>query len=118
MFHDARFELEDCEIEAKDYARILQSPAAKPKLRAYMEIISEREKSFVFHMRSISHQFSHKSSKKDKTVETLVKADLVSLHARLIAAQMKVGAAERRWKYLVYRVKMTEVCRVDCVADG
>eukprot|EP00607_Mallomonas_marina_P010667 CAMPEP_0182422582 /NCGR_PEP_ID=MMETSP1167-20130531/8305_1 /TAXON_ID=2988 /ORGANISM="Mallomonas Sp, Strain CCMP3275" /LENGTH=257 /DNA_ID=CAMNT_0024600751 /DNA_START=271 /DNA_END=1041 /DNA_ORIENTATION=- len=90
---DARYELEDCEEEVK---RVSQTSQGNPEITNMALIMSDRVSSFNFSCRSTSLLHSQRKSKNDKK-ETYEKKDLITLHKRLIQAQLKVLACDRRW---------------------
>ncbi len=112
-FHSARYELEDCENEAKLVVELLNrgSNSTYEELKEYSNILTARISTFEFAMRSTTSKYSKHKVEIDQNKE-ITKATLVDLHARVIAAQLKASASERRWKSLVYRVKYTVVSKV------
>jgi hypothetical protein len=60
-------------------------------------------------MRSSTSKYSAPKNEKALKEEDITKSYLALLHGRVIAAQLKASASERRWKHLVYHAKFTIV---------
>ena len=110
-FHDARFELEDCEIEAKRLSQKINSSETYAEFVPYIEIIKERIESFDFKGKSMSRQYSQQMEKPVSDEKDVRKA-LVSLHARLLTAQRQIMASSRRWISLLETVRYLEVSKI------
>lgn len=105
-FHDARFELEDCEAQAKLTYESFDLPTSDRSLKPLIETIKTMVDSFEFAFRSNSNKFrSVKASEKKPITE---KAPLVALHARVKTAQLRVKSSERRWRNLLIQVKFLQ----------
>jgi hypothetical protein len=107
-FHDARFELEDCEIEAKHLNQKINSSETYAEFVPYIKIIKERIESFDFKGKSMSRQYSQQIEKPASDDKDIRKA-LVSLNARLLTAQRQIMASSRRWISLLETVRYLEV---------
>ena len=113
-FHDARFELEDCESEVARTVEAFDLPDSDRSLKPFLETIKERSDTFVFALRSTSNKFRNiKESKKVSPVSS--RKQLVDLHARVKKAQLRVLAGERRWRSLLLKVKVEQVCVCVCL---
>lgn len=115
-FHDARFDLEDCEIEAKRLRKLAEDPKTDPVLRGYFDLIQQKIDSFDFKGKSSSHQFSQRppdagspAMKPLPTDSPGLRKALVGLNWRLNAAQRRIMASSRRWTTLLDTVKTLEV---------
>ena len=79
-------------------------------LEKYTIIVQERVASFAYAGRSTSLQFTNTHNTREKQVPTpATKKGLMALNKRIIQAQLKVLACDRRWKNLLLRVKLLEV---------
>mmetsp|Transcript_2258 Transcript_2258/g.3469 ORF Transcript_2258/g.3469 Transcript_2258/m.3469 type:complete len:696 (-) Transcript_2258:95-2182(-) len=104
-FHDARFELEDCEAEVKRVMDSFESSLSDRSLKPLADIIQQRVQSFDFALRSTSNKH-RKMNSSDKVA--IDKKSLVALHGRVKRAQLRVTAAEHRWRNLLLKVKVEE----------
>mmetsp|Transcript_4197 Transcript_4197/g.7745 ORF Transcript_4197/g.7745 Transcript_4197/m.7745 type:complete len:741 (-) Transcript_4197:115-2337(-) len=133
--HDARFKLEDVELKANTMLEAFDSPSnTQTELTPMVETIRRKLNGFEFALRSTSTKFLKKNVDKRKKEEKgesggffsgifgrssgnassveaaviLEKKDLISLHAKLINAQMRASSAERRWRSLVLNIRGEE----------
>jgi hypothetical protein len=106
-FHDARFELEDCETQVQQTMDSLDHPESDRSLRPYAEIIKRLTEDFEFAFRSNSNKFRKVKAVAKQPVNE--KSKLVALQARVKMAQLKVKSAERRWRNLLIEVKFLQV---------
>ena len=106
-FHDARFELEDCEAEVQTMIESLSLRDSDPSLLPLGEIIRSLVETFQFALRSSSNKFRSVTSKEITPIRD--RRILVDLHARVKRAQLRATAAERRWKDLLMKVKFLQV---------
>lgn len=77
-FHDARFDLEDCEIEAKRLKPLVDASGVDLDLKGYYCLIEEAIQNFEFKGKSTSQQYSQRSnvakiSRDDDLEKALVK---------------------------------------------
>lgn len=106
-FHDARFELEDCEAEVETMIGSLSQTDSDPSLIPLGETIKSLVDTFQFALRSSSNKFRSVTSKEIAPIRN--RKVLVDLHARVKRAQLRATAAERRWKDLLVKVKFLQV---------
>lgn len=106
-FHDARFELEDCETQVKNVIEALDLPDSDRALKPYGETVSKLVDNFEFAFRSNSNKFRKVKAAEKKPITE--KGQLVSLQARVKTAQLRVKSAERRWRNLLIQVKFLQV---------
>lgn len=105
-FCDARFELEDCEEEEQ---RVGREAVGKDKEIEHMaQVIRQRVQSFNYEGRSMSLQYARHGSKDETKQTPVTRKGLVALNKRLIQAQLKVLAGDRRWRILLSRAKILE----------
>lgn len=112
-YQEARYELEDCELEVGRAVDTLNRPenASKSNLKKYTEILHKKVSNFVFASRSHSRQFAKGSLGPPAAAQALDnKAALVELHSRLMRAQMRARSCDRRWRVLLKKCKRVEVC--------
>ena len=95
-FQDARFNLEDCELEVIQVARKLAGNKHS-ELSKYVLQLQEEVANFEFKGRIFSRRLSITQRNGDDSVPD-DKISLVALHARLKLAQMKVRHADKRWR--------------------
>lgn len=106
-FHDARFELEDCETKIQQTIESFDLPESNRALKPFAETIKQSSDDFDFAFRSNSNKFRKvKASAKEPVTE---KSQLVALHARVKNAQLRVKSSERRWRNLLTEVKFLQV---------
>lgn len=108
-FHDARFELEDCEAEVARTAEAFEQEGSDRSLRVFMDIIKKTTDEFVFTLRSSSNKFRNTKTKEQRLGPITEKKQLVKLHARVKMAQLRVLAGERRWRALLLKAKVQQV---------
>lgn len=106
-FHDARFELEDCETEVDIILQGLKLPESDTSLLPLGETIKDLVDKFQFALRSTSNKFRSVTSKEILPVRD--RKQLVDLHAKVKRSQLRATAAERRWKSLLLTVKLLQV---------
>lgn len=111
-YQEARYDLEDCEIEVKRVSEILEKAGPNSELALsigqYVTILKEKVANFTFAGRSSSRAYGNKNHPAlNKTYST--KAEMVALHQRLITAQLKARASEQRWRHLVKECKIYQV---------
>ena len=83
-FHDARFDLEDCEIEAATLKPLVDAPGVDIRLRGYLCVIEEVIRAFEFRGKSTSRQFSQRPR------EINTSTNVATLEKRLIALVDKI----------------------------
>lgn len=105
-FHDARFDLEDCETDVQNMIQAFNLPESDSSLKVLCEIIKKLVDNFPFALRSASNKFRHVTQKEIQPITD--RSTLVTLHARVKTSQLRVTAAERRWKNLLIRVKLLQ----------
>lgn len=105
-FCDARFELEDCEEEEQRVAR--ECIGMDKEIEQMAEVVRGRVQSFTYEGRSTSLQYARHGSKDETKQTPVTKKGLVALNKRLIQAQLKVLAGDRRWRILLTRAKRLE----------
>jgi hypothetical protein len=106
-FHDARFELEDCETEVQTMIEGLNLSESDSSLKPLGETIKNLVDNFPFALRSTSNKFRSMTSKDLSPIRH--RKDLVNLHARVKLSQLRATAAERKWKDLLISVKLLQV---------
>lgn len=125
-YQTARYELEDCEAEVTKVANIMKMyerggdnmPYLKDEIGRYVHILQDKTENFQFSERSrsrananrrggTSNQQLQPTSTEIETVTS--KTYLISLHARLMNAQIKARASERRWKVLITECRRQQV---------
>lgn len=112
-FQETRYSLEDCELEVRQVAQ-KQSVKDDLELSKFVFLLQNEVAEFEFPGRAMSRRFTGNSgdtsrSNGDGIRQDVDKAFLVSLNARLKQAQMRVRAAEKKWKSLVLRATKLEV---------
>ena len=116
-YHEARYDLEDCEAEVSRLYEAATDRRAVVKCSeecfGYIAVIRDRAINFEFSERSTSLKHSGSDTDggaiQDRDVSSLLtKSNLSSLHAKLSRIQRKVKATERRWKSLVQDCKNLE----------
>jgi hypothetical protein len=93
-YQEARYELEDCEYEVNLAAEHYNKHG--PELQPLIAILSNKVSNFEFDARSTTRR-----GKGGDVSMVRTKAEIVSLHARLLNAQMKARACDRHWKVLL-----------------
>jgi hypothetical protein len=112
-FQDARYEMEDCEVEIHKIIGILDksgSAALRNEVGPFVDILNDKISNFQFGQRSKSRAFvrGFQAERVDDN-ELVSKNHLIKLHARLMTAQIKARAAERRWNVLLAECERQEV---------
>lgn len=111
-YQEARYELEDCELEVTKISRWLDTLGVNSKevfeLGPLVSILNNSISNFQFTGRSNSLQYVNNSTKPQSLEGVDAKAILVNLRARLLNAQIKARACERRWHVLLKKVKRFE----------
>lgn len=102
-YHEARYELEDCELEVQKAVNLVndRGNSLSSEIQKYISILHEKVQKFNFQNRSSSRAFATSHTVSTEVKDYSVKPTLVALHASLIQAQLKVRAAEQRWKVLI-----------------
>jgi hypothetical protein len=104
-FQDARYELEDCEADVEKAVELLSKPGSDKSLAEYVDVLQDKVAKFQFTARSFTRKYVVTSS---SSTQLDTKAGLVNLHARLIQAQIRAGACDRRWKVLMKRCRAVQ----------
>lgn len=110
-YQEARYELEDCELEVKKVGEMLEKAGPNSELYQaigeFAEILKNKVANFTFAGRSSSRAYG----KNHPTLNTQysTKSEMVALHQRLITAQLKARASEQRWRHLVKECKIYQV---------
>lgn len=141
-YQDARYELEDCEVEVRKLVDMTEraglDSAIHREVGMYIAILEQKVNSFQFEQRSRTRRnftLSSSTASTSKSVTSTVNgksrtsspsaseqqvdeqltsmAYLVRLHQRLMIAQLKARACERRWRTLV-----TECDRCQTLSSG
>lgn len=112
-FQDGRYELEDCEAEVHNIVGLLDksgSAALRNEIGPFVEILSGKVANFQFVKRSKSRAFV-RGLQFDKVEDSVLttKKHLIKLHARLMTAQLKARASERRWNVLISECERQQV---------
>ena len=112
-FQDARYELEDCEVEVEKIIEILDksnSSALRQEIGPLVAILKEKVSNFQFHSRSKSRAYVRSFQTERLSDDVLVSIEyLIKLHARLMTSQAKARASERRWNVLIIECDRQEV---------
>eukprot|EP01032_Pedospumella_encystans_P031836 gene31836-35933_t len=121
-FQDARYELEDCEAEIETIVGLLEksgSAALRNEVGPFVDILTNKVSNFQFAKRSKSRAYvrGFQFDKVDDAVLT-TKKHLVKLHARLMTAQLKARASERRWNVLIAESERQEEIAVMRAGSG
>ena len=93
-------------------AAMVQKSSSKNELDKYVQILQKKVSTFNFASRSVSRKFVGGGGTQEAAVEPKpldCKAGLVELHARLIQAQIRAGACDRRWRVLMRKCRDVEV---------
>jgi hypothetical protein len=113
-YQEARYELEDCELEVTKISKWLDSLGVNSKevfeLGPLILILNNSILNFEFAGRSNSLQYvnNNVNTRPHSLDGTDAKSTLVNLRARLLNAKIKARACERRWHVLLKRVKKFE----------
>mmetsp|Transcript_5899 Transcript_5899/g.13016 ORF Transcript_5899/g.13016 Transcript_5899/m.13016 type:complete len:780 (-) Transcript_5899:165-2504(-) len=120
-FHDARYELEDCEVEiAKAVAVVGRDSTPMHASADMVGTLHTKATAFEFSKRSRAHSYRGAGSL-DRPLDDAVltsKTHLVALHARLMAAQLRARASERRWRDLVVECQRQQEITEGGVGDA
>jgi hypothetical protein len=112
-YQEARYELEDCELEVKAIGDQLDKAVlqddTQQHLGEYARMLKDKMSNFTFAGRSTSRSYGKPHAQQNKNYQD--KVEIVAVHQRLITAQLKARAAEQRWRYLVGQCKIFEVSR-------
>lgn len=111
-YQNARYELEDCEYEINKLVQAVEKAGPKSAMAAAMganiELLHTKMTNFNFAGRSQTR--SHVNSSGGSAGEDFsTPKGLVSLHAKLITAQLKARASERRWRILIESCRRNQV---------
>ncbi len=110
-YQEARYELEDCELEVKKVSEMLEQSGPGSDLGQsigeYVEILKSKVANFTFAGRSSSRAFGKNHPSLNRNYSS--KFEMVALHQRLITAQLKARASEQRWRHLVKECKIYQV---------
>ena len=122
-YQDARYELEDCELEVQKLVDIIErtglDSALAQDINKYVTVLSHKVNSFKFDQRSKSRSYSSRAKRaaalppQEEVDKITNMAYLVRLHQRLMIAQLKARACERRWRVLVQECDRCQV-RMRC----
>lgn len=112
-FQDARYELEDCEAEVQNIVGLLDksgSAALRSEVGPFVDILRDKVANFQFVKRSKSRAYV-RGFQFDKVEDSVLttKKHLIKLHARLMTAQLKARASERRWNVLISECERQQV---------
>jgi hypothetical protein len=111
---DARYELEDCEAEVEKLLGILEKSGRNSSLYmdigAFAEILREKVDNFQYGKRAKA-KHSYRSYQLERLEDNVLasKSHIIKLHSRLMTAQLKARAAERRWNLLLSEHQRQEV---------
>lgn len=112
-FQDARYEMEDCEVEVEKIIEILDkssSAALRNEVGPLVAVLKDKVSNFQFGPRSKSRSYMRSFQVEQVDDHVLVSPPhLIKLHARLMTAQIKARAAERRWNVLLAESERQEV---------
>lgn len=134
--HNARYKLEDVEAEVKEVLESFDTTATLShtmrELLPLAEIIRKKLDSFDFELRSSSTRYLKKTKDKERkkaaaesggffgffgrsgdnsagvSTSEVEKKELITLHSRLINAQLRAFSAERRWRALLLNIQGEE----------
>jgi hypothetical protein len=113
-YQDARYALEDCELEVDKVSELLDRAGEDSLLAnsvgSYVTLLKDTVTNFSFASRSSSR--GHKAPQFDEK-EIVTKSSLVKLNANLKYAQLRARAGEKRWRVLLFRCKVLEVGSTD-----
>jgi hypothetical protein len=114
-FQDARYEMEDCEVEIEKIIELLDksgSAALRDEVGPLAAVLKDKVTNFQFGARSKSRAFVRGFQVELVEDRVLVSPPhLIKLHARLMTAQIKARAAERRWNVLLSECERQEVLK-------
>lgn len=106
--------MEDCEVEVQKIRGIVEksgSIALRQEIGPFLDILSDKIASFQFAQRSKARSFVRGFQLEQIEENVLTsKAHIVKLHARLMTAQIKARASERRWNVLISECERQQVC--------
>lgn len=110
FFQEARYDLEDCELEVQKASSIISS-LSDVNFRRYINSINDRVSSFTFSNRSTTSNYSQNHNNITPEVRELFKSKngLVKLHARVIYTQMYAQVCDSRWESLIRQCAKYEV---------
>lgn len=114
-YQNARYELEDCEWEIGKLVAAVEKAGPKSAMASAMGANIEmlRLKMTNFNFAGRSNTRTHGGGANSSSSEDFsTPKGLVTLHAKLITAQLKARASERRWRILI------ESCRQNQVSNG
>lgn len=114
-YQEARFALEDCEQDVSRAQSLLQrNPTQHKDLRVCVDTLVESVAQFNFAARSRSLRYSSagRSHHDIKDEDLMTPQGLVSLNAKLMQAQVRIVAGEKRWQAHLDRAKFMEVMDV------
>lgn len=105
--------MEDCEYEINKLVQAVEKAGAKSAMASAMganiEILRNKMTNFNFAGRSQTRSHVTSSSSGDVDVDYATPKGLVTLHAKLITAQLKARASERRWRILIESCRRNQV---------
>jgi len=112
-YQEARYELEDSELEVTKISKWLDTLGVNSKevfeLGPLISILNNSISNFEFSGRSNSLQYVNNTNTRPHSLDGVdAKSILVNLRARLLNAQIKARACERRWNVLLKKAKKFE----------
>ena len=121
-FQDARYEMEDCEVDIAKVVALVGnsragaggggSSALRSEIGAFVDILNDKATNFQFGRRSRSRTYVRGFQMEKVPDDVLTtKAHLVKLHARLMTAQLRARASERRWNVLLSECQRQQVSK-------
>lgn len=105
-YQEARYQLEDCEVEVKKAVEANESSAHSSN-KVYIDLLKEKVANFNFANKSVTRAFVKTDPTKNKDYTS--KSELVILHAKLMQCQLRARASERRWRVLIEECKQLKV---------
>ena len=90
-------------------SELLNKASADKSLKQYIDILTCKVESFEFNSRSSTRKYTRHTNNPANDDIICTKPGLVNLHARLIQAQIRAGACDRRWKVLMTTCKYMQV---------
>jgi hypothetical protein len=108
-YQEARYELEDCEIEIKRAIEVNEKLAGHNLNKDLIIILKEKFENFNFANKSSTRAFMKTSPNDHRNKDYTEKEELVKLHGRLMSCQLRARASERRWRVLISQCKQYQV---------
>lgn len=111
-YQEAMYELDDCELEVKKAARVLESKPIDHQLIHYMSILNNRVSSYhVSNKTTTKLQDNVMINNEDKELYSSKKG-FVDLNARVIRTQIQAQSCEGKWRTLLAHCNRYEVITI------